>query len=652
MAEYPKLMLPGLADGDGSLLGSVAHGLTVAALIIGFLYVGSEAFEPLAIAGLLSFILAPLIRKLRKWNLGKVPSVILVVLFAISAIAGLGFVMATQITDLAGELPKHESNLRAKLTTLQGSSLTSSALEKAGQTLKSLQEGIPKPKQEQTAPDFTTKAPNDTREPVLVEVRQPETKRLDSLQELLSPLLSPLATTGLVVLFLVFILMQREDLRDRFLRLAGTTDLQRSTEALDDAAARLSRYFLAQAALNVSFGVVIGLGLWAIGVPNPILWGMLSGIMRFVPYVGAVISAVFPVALAAAVSPGWTMVLETAAFFLVAEVVAGHFIEPMLYGHHTGLSPVAVVVATLFWTLLWGPIGLLLATPLTVCLVVMGRHIAPLEFIDVLLGDQPALQREERFYQRLLARDATEAADTAEVELKTQSLAYYYDDVAMKGLALAYADAARGRVSREKQIEIRATIAELIEDLDDYPDKTPDSDEEPTEKTTGLKSIRSVLPEELSTAWSGEDRVICVAARSGLDEAAALLLTQLLQKHGIAARPEAEGFAISDRQPLGKSFDPMIVCVSYFGASANPAPVRYVIRRLRRILPDAKFVACCWQPSGDKPKGEEWRSAVGADEVVTSLTQAATWCVEEALRHAPSAPVKPDLVSNEIPAVA
>ena len=197
--------------------------------------------------------------------------------------------------------------------------------------------------------------------------------------------------------------------------------MQRSTAALDDAASRLSRFFLMQTILNAGFGVFIGAGLWLIGVPNAVLWGILAGLMRFVPFVGSIIAAFFPIALAAAVDPGWSMVLATAALFIVAEPLAGQVIEPVLYGHHTGLSPVAIVVSTLFWALLWGPIGLLLATPLTVCLVVLGRHIEALEFIEVLLGDEPALEPEERFYQRLLAGDATEAADQAEKQLKEQS---------------------------------------------------------------------------------------------------------------------------------------------------------------------------------------------------------------------------------------
>jgi predicted PurR-regulated permease PerM len=394
---------PARTIGDQGL-SNLSSGLVVATLIVLFLYMGREILEPLVIAALLGFILAPLIRRLRGWGVPRFPSVILTVLVAIGVIAALGSTIVLQVGQLAEELPKYETNLRAKIRTIGGGALTSSALERASGTLRDLQTEITKSGAE-TVPRG--------QKPLLVEVRQPEPQGLESIANVVRPLLSPLATTALAVLFLMFILLQREDIRDRFLRLAGTADLQRSTAALDDAASRLSRFFLMQTILNAGFGIFIGTGLWLIGVPNAVLWGILAGLMRFVPFVGIVIAVFFPLLLAAAVDPGWTMVLATAALFAVAEPVAGHVIEPILYGQHTGLSPVAIVVSTLFWALLWGPIGLLLATPLTVCLVVLGRHIEALEFIEVLLGDEPALEPEERFYQRLLAGDATEAADQA-----------------------------------------------------------------------------------------------------------------------------------------------------------------------------------------------------------------------------------------------
>jgi hypothetical protein len=434
-----------------------------------------------------------------------------------------------------------------------------------------------------------------------------------------------LATTALAILFLMFILLQREDIRDRFLRLAGTADLQRSTAALDDAASRLSRFFLMQTLLNTGFGVFIGAGLWLIGVPNAVLWGILAGLMRFVPFVGSIIAAFFPIALAAAVDPGWSMVLATAALFLLAEPLAGHVIEPVLYGQHTGLSPVAIVVSTLFWALLWGPIGLLLATPLTVCLVVLGRHIEALEFIEVLLGDEPALEPEERFYQRLLAGDATEAADQAEKQLKQLSLSAYYDSVPMKALALAQADAVHGKLPPDRQLAVRDTMAEIVDDLADHENAVP----EPREGEPATPPIPVLSLEDVRPTWRVDVPVLCIASRSPLDEAAATMLAQLLAKHGLAAR--VQPFAdVALKTIKVDAPDAPLVCLSYFGAVGNPAHVRFLIRRLKRLMPNARFLAGYWLLGEDPEKGEDWKEAVGAHFVATSLSDAVALCVREA----------------------
>jgi len=292
-------------------LATVAYGLIIAALIVVLLIVGREILEPLVIAALLAFILSPLIRRLRQWGVWRVPSVVLTVLFALGLIAGLSAIIGLQVTQLAQDLPTYETNLRNKIRTLGAGKLTSGALDRASGTLRDLQEEI-------------TKAGPATpagQKPMVVEVRQPEPRGLESIATLVRPLLSPLAMTALVVLFLIFILLQREDIRDRFLRLAGTADLQRSTAALDDAGSRLSRFFLMQTLLNAGFGIFIAIGLWIIGVPNAVLWGIFAGLMRFVPFIGSLIAAFFPIALAAAVDPGWTMALAVAvtdAYFFAA----------------------------------------------------------------------------------------------------------------------------------------------------------------------------------------------------------------------------------------------------------------------------------------------------------------------------------------------
>ena len=265
----------------------------------------------------------------------------------------------------------------------------------------------------------------------------------------------PLATVGIVFVVLLFVLMQREDLRDRMIRLAGSSDLHRTTVAIDDAARRLSRYFVVQLALNAAFGIVIGVGLYVIGVPNPVLWAIFSALMRFVPYLGAVLSAILPMALAAAVDPGWNMMIAVAILFVILEPLTGQVFEPIFYGQSTGLSPFAVLVSALFWTWLWGPVGLLLSTPLTVCLVVLGRHVEHLEFLDVLFGDRPALTPVQNFYQRILAGDSEEVLGHAELILQQCALSSYYDEVVLKALELAARDAARGVLTARQKGAMR-----------------------------------------------------------------------------------------------------------------------------------------------------------------------------------------------------
>ena len=614
----------------GTELGYIASALIVAAILVAILYIGSPILQPLVIAGLLAFILSPAIRRLRNWGLWRTPAVLLTVLSAMALLVLVSTTIVVQITQLADELPKYQTNLGEKVRAFGGSSFTSSALNRASASLKDLEKQISRPQEVAGA------------KPLPVEVHQPEPRGIEAIFALLKPLMAPLATTGLVVLFLFFILLQREDLRDRFIRLAGTSDIQRATIGLNDAAIRLSRFFLAQALLNTGFGIVIGLGLWAIGIPNPALWGIVATMMRFVPYIGGFIAAFFPVLLATAIDPGWTMVALTVALFLIFEPLAGHVVEPILYGQHTGLSPVAVVIATLFWTMLWGPVGLLLATPLTVCLVVIGKHIEGLRFIEILLGDEPALEPEERFYQRVLAGDANEAADQAEQQLKKVALSDYYDDVPMKALLLAQSDAAHGKLSRDKQVEIRDTMEEIVEDLDEFHDVTPKSkktkaDEAKGEDRASEEEVPPAVPAvpvlsrgRLPDAWQVPCPVLCVPSRSALDESACLMLAQLLEKHGVGAWVQPFADIATPKNLRIASTDSPLVFLSYFGTASKPAPVRYLVRRLKRMMPNAKFMVGFWMLGDDRKRVEEWTKAVGADYGVTSLKEATAAIVAEA----------------------
>ena len=480
-----------------ALLSAVATAI-LAAIIVMVLYFGREIIIPIALAILLSFVLAPLVGLLQRVRIPRGLAVVSVVMIAFALIFAMGSLLATQLAQLAGDLPRYQSTISEKIQSFRDTTAGRGTLERASGMLKDLSKELDKPKEGATALGAGARPNGAPPKPIPVEVLQPDPGALQSLQSLISPLLHPLATTGIIVIFVIFILLQREDLRNRLIRLAGSHDLQRTTAALDDAASRLSRLFLIQLLVNGSFGVVIGIGLWLIGVPSAILWGILAGVLRFVPYIGAFIAAAFPLALAVAVDPTWSMLLWTVALFLVVEPVVGHVIEPMVYGRSTGLSPVAVVASATFWTAFWGPIGLVLATPLTVCLVVLGRHVERLEFLDVMFGDRPALSPPEIFYQRMLAGDPTEASEKAEEFLKERSLSSYYDEVALKGLQLAQADAQRGALDHERMVKIRDAVSEFAGNISEQEDRPSAKFSSTTdaEATSAVESVAENAPYE------------------------------------------------------------------------------------------------------------------------------------------------------------
>jgi predicted PurR-regulated permease PerM len=617
-------------DGTAAGLGGVATG----ALIVTALYMGREVFVPVALAILFSFVLAPLVKLLQKVRLPRSIAVITVVACAFAIIAGLTMAMVGQATQLVGDLPIYQSTMREKIASLKGAGPGTGVLSRAVDVLQELGKELDRPESRPQAQ--LPSAPPDNK-PIPVEVHQPPPGALATLRAFLTPLIQPITTTGIVLIFVVFILLQREDLRNRFIRLTGTSDLQKTTAAFDDAAKRLSRLFLTQLLLNAGFGLLIGTGLWLIGVPSALLWGILSAILRFIPYVGAILSAIFPMVIAAAVDPGWTMLAWTAALFFIAEPVAGHVIEPLVTGRSTGLSPVAIVVAATFWTWLWGPIGLVLATPLTVCLVVLGRHVDRLEFLDVLLGDRPPLSAPEIFYQRVLAGDPAEAADKAEEVLKERSLSAYYDEVALEGLRLAAADVARGTLDVERQAKILDTVREVLDDLADHEDQTPTSGEitqdaeagaavDETVEADGAADLPVLTDELIKVSFRGDERIVLVAAQSSLDEAAALMWSQILAKHGLQNRvlpPSAlSGVHLTE---LAKS-QPALVGLCYLGGQSGPH-MRYAIKRLLRRLPSACIVLAAFAKEHDVP---ELSDTSLANQVETTLRGASKACLDQA----------------------
>ena len=587
----------------------------VAVVVIAALYFGREVLVPIALALILSFILAPLVRFLQRFHVPRIAAVLVVVLLAFSTIFGLGALMVSQVTQLAGDLPVYQSTLREKIQSLRGAASGTSTLERASQVLQDLSKEIDRPSSGATVPSLGQRD-----RPIQVEVWQPDPGALQMLSGLITPLLHPMTTTGIVVIFVMFILLQRQDLRNRLVRLAGAQDLQRTTAAMDDAGQRLSRLFLTQLALNAGFGLVIGLGLWMIGVPSAPLWGMLAMIMRFVPYIGALVSAIFPLVLAAAVGPGWGMVMATAALFLVTEPIVGHVIEPMVYGQSTGLSPVAIIVSATFWTWLWGPIGLILATPLTMCLVVLGRHVDQLKFLEVMFGDEPPLTPPELTYQRMLARDPVEAVEQARAYLKDKPLAAYYDEILMAGLRLAQADANRGLLDDERMQHIREAASDIVDDLTIHKDKivAPEDDTEEA-KVSPLARLERVELEtarrELADEWRQGKPVLCIPGPSLLDEATAVMVAQLVERQGIGARAEEAGALSVARVFTWETENVSLICLCYL-EEVSAAQVRYAIRRIRRRSSSVPILVALFS---NTVTGEPTGDSDGADFVERSL---------------------------------
>jgi predicted PurR-regulated permease PerM len=640
--------------------------LFLVAFVMATLYLGREIFIPIAIAILVSFVLSPPILVLRRWGLGRVFSVLTVVFTALVIAFSISAVLTRQVSEFAVDLPLYQATINAKLDDLRDAAASNALFAKVSDALKKLSEINPHRPAPSSAPTPSDRPKNqltkgqESERPIPVEVHQPEPGPFAIVQTIAGTALSPLETAFIVVVFVVFILLQREDLRNRFISLVGSSDLQRTTMAMNDAAGRLSRFFLVQTLVNACFGVIIALGLYFIGLPSPILWGIVAFLLRFVPYIGPIIAAGFPVALAAAIDPGWGIALETLALFLIVEPIIGQGVEPWLYGRNTGLSPIAVVISATFWTWLWGTVGLVLSTPLTVCLVVLGRHVERLAFLDVIFGDAPPLTPVENFYQRMLAGDASEVVDQAERFLKTNSLIDYYDEVALPALLMAQADLRRGVLDEPRQRRIKETIDEVIEDLSDHVDQPPEAAPGPGPfalENSGGPSLPTFAPSlspsfaaiveaplpnlpraDLTPGRESEMPVLCIAGRSFLDEAAATLFAQILEKHGMGAKVGPAGALTAGRISRLSAEGVRLVCLSYFDANLSTAGARFTVRRLRRRLGEVKILAGFWQ--GGPGQASEFCAATKADFCATRFKEALAICLQEAVDEEKGGPGK------------
>ena len=583
----------------------VLSGAAIALGILG-LYAGQALLIPLALAALLAFVLDPVVTWLRRWSVPRALAVSLVMVVTLSLLLGAGVLMAQQVTAVAKELPTHRYNIQKKLRDLRPALVPSGTARELARVF-GMVEGEIAAAQKQLRLD-TQREPEPTRVAV-------DTEANGSLPfQVLSTVAVQMATAGLVVILLFLMLQQRRELRDRVLRLMGG-DPHQMADALSESAERVSRYLLAQVMVNLGYGVPMALGLWWIGVPGAWLWGGLAALLRFVPYLGPAVGAIFPLVLAFAVDPGWSMVLWTLGLIALLELVSNNIVEPLLYGDRTGVSSLAVLLSAVFWAALWGPIGLVLAMPLTVCLVVIGRHMAPLRFLDVLLSSEPVFDDATQLYHRLIAGDLDEAEDMAYQEVKRHSLRDFYSDTALPMLALAARQQAHGAtvVQRERLLEGTARFVRELQ-VDDA-------------------AVQAARAQPVS--------ILCLGLRTELDTLSAEMLAHALTASGQSARAlPFEGWG----KAVAKDLDAALSVRRIHLCTLNAAPqtqARIMCRRLRRHWPSADIVLVAWCGAGSLANAENLGD-MGVNEVAFRLDA----LIEHTLERNPPAPSENDRIEG------
>ncbi len=627
-----------------------AQRLTMAkvATIVGIaavLYLAKDVFLPLSIAMLVTFALSPLVTRLRRLGMPNVLTVLTVVTVTFAAIALFCLIVASQVGQLAQSLPTFQRNIITKVEAFQELGREDGIVSRVAQMIAAINdqigEAVP------TLPEAgeaqgTTDTPPVAAKPIPVEVVE-TSNPIILLLDLVLPLISPIATTGLVVIVVIFMLLEREELRDRFIRLLGSNDLHRTTQVLEDAGERVAQYLLTQLLVNTIYAVPIAIGLWLIGVPNAILWGFVTLILRFVPYIGSFLSAAFPLFLAFAISPDWSAVLWTIALFAAVELVTSNFIEPRLYGSRTGVSPLAIIIAAIFWTWIWGPLGLVLSTPLTVCLVVLGRHVPQFEVFDIIFGDEPVLAPHARLYQRLLAGDAVEATFRAEEALDDVYLSEYYGQVGIPALLIAQTDQARGVLTAEQETRLASVAMAMVTNLQEV--VTEELDEMRRAPGTDTAATDATGLIENGQLDGIGFRVTCIGARTPIDDVSAAMLAQVAAAEGAEASflPHSELASRRLRDPSAEA--PDCILLTFLDPRPNRASLLH-IRRIKRASPDVRVGVVIWQMPKDLDEDQDipWRALppsperlreaeeIGADFVATDLDSA----LAGAFQHVPS----------------
>jgi predicted PurR-regulated permease PerM len=580
---------------------------------IATLYFARVVFVPFVLALLFAFVLSPVVRVLDRLRCPRAASALIVVTMVMLGLGWLGAVVTGQLLDVANQLPEYRDTIQHKIDSFHSPKRES--LNKAAAAVKEIEKQLAQAAPmaggtgEAESSPRNSKAAKEPARAIPVEVVPPASGRLESL----NGLIGPATTLGVVIVVTLFVLIRREDLRNRFIRLVGHGRLSVTTQALDDASQRVSRYLSLQLMVNVCFGAVVGAGLYFIGIPHALLWGVLAALFRFLPYIGGFVSAALPVLLSVAMFDGWTKPAETIGLYVVVEVVLANAIEPMLYGTHVGLSSLAILVAAIFWAALWGPVGLLLSTPLTVCLVVIGRYVPDLEFLNVMLGDEPVLAPETRFYQRLLAADPPEAKRVVENYLKENRVQQLYDLVLIPALALAEQDRNRNDLDETTERFVAEKTREIVEELYDYAEELPTPREmsgQDAEENAALARV----PRGLAKT------VVCVPAKNVADEIAGMMLAQLLGQAGHRCRNVAVG-AVGEMANAAETAKAEVVFISAVQPFAIHA-IRNLYQRLRANSPARRVVICLWGLTEELPQMSARMRLAEGDRIVVSLEQA------------------------------
>jgi predicted PurR-regulated permease PerM len=588
---------------------------------IAALYFAREILIPLAFALTLTFLLTPVVARLQKLHAGRVVSVIVAVVVSVGVAGGISWIIATQLVDVANQIPLYSENIRARVTAFH---LPSTG--QIGQAAKSVREieavfnppSAPTPAVAKGRNANKPSVPPAAVPPTPVRIVQPSATGWAELRDLGTPVLAPLGRAGMILIFTVFMLLKREDLRNRLLRLAGLSQLNLMTQALDDASGRVSRYLLMQFLVNAGFGVLFGFGVSCIGVPYPALWGAVGGILRYVPYVGTLISATLPLALSLAVFDGWLRPLLVFLLVVSLELIVANFVEPWLYGTRVGISSLALLVTTVFWTVLWGPAGLIMSTPLTVCVVVLGRYFPQLSFLHTMLGDEPVLAPEAQIYQRLLAMDQMEAQAVVDEFLKGRPLAELYDLVLVPALSMAEQDRHKGAIDAAREEFFFLSMNEMVVELSE-----------------------NRLADTAAIADAGDHsdhRVVCLPAHDRADEITSAMLAQILDQKGFATLSFPLGSSLHECLASLASNPGDVVCISALPPYAF-APARAMCKQIRELSPKLKVVVCVWGFSGDTQKAMARFERTQPDRLSTSLAEAVEHVQELVLPKPEAAPL-------------